>query len=784
VGTQDIGLERARRQKWLAVLAVGGLSATALAVALTWWIDILHKRPPARVSPSPPADVHQQVSGYTVTRSSGERSVFTLHAGRTLAFQENKSTLLEDVMVEVFGRKGGRRDILRTHRCEYNTQTGDFSSLGPVEIELGAQSSDMPSGRLRGRHRVFLETSKVFYHQGNALAETDEPVKFRAGPASGTARGLVYATTDGWLELKRDVTIKLQQGTPQAPQAPILLTASELRYDKEEQTLSLAGPIEVTSGQRRGVGDSALILLDTSNHVTNAALEGNVKAYDVNGLRSVELDADLVKGDFDAGSGELRHLVAEQNVRGESKDPGSTSHLTADRLDLDLAGKPSQPSTGVAKGSVHLILESQPVLKVAEQKEAPTGPEKKDLTADEVRFSLRPGGASLKDAATPGPGTLTISSSDPKTGERVITAGQFQMSFDARSRIEALNGLSPTRVLFRPPAGSPAGSITQESTAERLDASFDPDTQTLREMRQSGDFQFHDGDRQGSSDEAHYDIASQTILMQGHPQVWDATSHVKCQRIALDMRTDTAAGETHVQAIHLPGPPAASASARGAPSTPAPASPTNVLADRMVAQRQSQTVHYEGHVRAWQGTDIVESSALDVYRTQRRLSSGSQVVSSFLQPASLLKDASRASSPSDNLRPVTVRADSLEYLDEGRRARYHGNVQLLTETTTLHSDRMDVYFTPGDSVEGSQVDHAEADGHVRVEQPGRFGSGDHGEYFAGLGKITLTGGPPILVSEEQGSTTGLRLTFFIHDDRLFVDGGEKSPSLTKHRVAH
>jgi len=203
----------------------------------------------------------------------------------------------------------------------------------------------------------------------------------------------------------------------------------------------------------------------------------------------------------------------------------------------------------------------------------------------------------------------------------------------------------------------------------------------------------------------------------------------------------------------------------------------------MVARRQSQTIHYEGHVRAWQGTNVLESSALDVYRTQKRVSSGSQVVTSFLQPATTGDGHGSASHSTGGTRPVTVHADFLDYFDEGRRARYHGNVRMVTENTTMQSDRLDVYFAQGDTLESSEVERAEADGHVRVTEPGRVGSGDYGEYFAGPGKIVLTGGPPSLVDAEKGSTTGQRLTFFIHDDRLFVDGGDQSPSLTKHRVA-
>ena len=793
MATPGLNLGWTGRQKWLMGLAVGGLLVTALVVALTYWISVRRRDQRARIPPSPPADVHQQLSGYTFTRSDEGRAIFTVHAARTVAFQEGKTTLLEDVMVEVFGRTGGRRDVLRTHRCQYNAQSGDFASSGPVEIELNAQFRDSPGAGWRGQHPVFLETSEVSFRQGGALAETNAPVKFRVGPATGTARGLVYATREGWIGLKHDVVIDLHQGSAQAPQPPIRLTASGLRYDKEGETVTLAGPVEVTQGGRRAVADRARIALDQGNRVTQVDLEGGVKAFDTNEVRSVEIGASHVQGDFDA-AGQLRHLTAEPDVKGESKAQGNSSRFSAQRLDLDLAGTHPQPLNGVATGNVHVTLESQPVLKLAESEAAHRGSERKDLTAAQVRFGFRADGQSLEDAATVGAGTLIVNPPDPKVGERVMTAGQFRMTFDVRSRIEALHGLMPTRILFRPSATAPAGSVSQESLADHLDVIFDANTQTVQEARQSGNFQFNDGDRHASAAEAHYDALAQKLLLLGHPQVWDANSRIKSQRVSVDLRTDTATGDGNVQAFHLPslpteaGPSAQPSSARaslppGAPPASVPPSPTNVLADRMVAEHESQTVHYEGHVRAWQGTDVVESSALDVYRTERRVSSGSQVVTSYLQPASLVKRNGAAPQAAGETRPVTVRADLLEYLDEGRRARYRGNVRLLTEDTTLSSDRMDVFFSQGETVERSEVTHAEAEGHVKVTQPGRHGSGERAEYFAESGKIVLTGGPPSLFDEEKGFTTGQRLTFFIHDDRLFVDGGEKSPSVTEHRVA-
>jgi lipopolysaccharide export system protein LptA len=777
VATRELGLERARRQKWLTGLVVAGISVTALAVGLTYWGSTTRRTAPARNLPSPPPDVSQQLSGYTFTRSDQGRAVFTVHAARTVAYQQGQSKELEDVTVEVFGRKGNNSDIMRTHRCEYNPQSGDFLSSGPVEIELSAHSSDIPGTGLRGKHRVFLETSKVAYHRGAELAETDEPVKFRMGPASGTALGMVYATRDGWIDLKHDVAADLAQGTEKAPQPPIHLTASSLRYDKERGLIALTGPVEVTQGKQHAVAENANISLDNQNRISRVNLDGHAQALDVNPLRTVELNANRVQGDFDVASGQLRHLTAEKEVVGESRSKGSTSRLTAQRFDMDLGGKHPQPLHGVATGNVRINLESQPVLNVPERTAASKGLERKTLTAAEVRFNFRPDTHGLKDAETRGPGTLVVSPADPKTGEKVITAGQFLMTFDARSRIESLRGLAPTEVLFRPPANAPAGSTTPQSQADRLEAIFDVGTQTLREVRQVGNYQYRDGDRHASSDNANYASLTQTMVLLGHPQVWDTNTRIKCQKITIDTRTDTSIGEGHVQAAHLPSP------APSAPRATTPVSPTNVLADRMVARRQSQTIHYEGHVRAWQGTDVVESSSLDVFRTQKRVSSGSQVVTSYLQPAAMAREQEAAPHAAGGTRPVTIRADFLDYFDEGRRARYHGNVHLLTETTTLQSDRLDVYFTQGDTVEGSEVDHAEADGHVKVTQPGRLGTGEHGEYYAGPGKIVLTGGPPILVDEKKGSTTGQRLTFFIHDDRLFVDGGDQSPSLSKHRVA-
>jgi len=226
------------------------------------------------------------------------------------------------------------------------------------------------------------------------------------------------------------------------------------------------------------------------------------------------------------------------------------------------------------------------------------------------------------------------------------------------------------------------------------------------------------------------------------------------------------------------------ASADSEPQKNAVTQTTNVIADRMFARRRDQFVRYEGHVRAWHGPDVVESSSLDYYGNERRLSSGSQVLTSHLAPFSGSASVSGVASATRRpvSQPLTIRAGGLEFVEASHKASYRGNVRLQTEDALLKADRMDVYFSRFRSRQELQVDKVVADGHVILSEPGRHATGEHGQYFAEPGKVILQGGPPVLYDEQRGSTTGRSLTFFIHDDSLFVDGGAQSPAMSKSRT--
>jgi len=828
VATASFGQRETRRKKWIVAVVSAGLAATFLTVALAFLWNRARQGRPEAPPPTLPTNVQNQASGYSFTRSVEGRALFTVHAARTVAFKAGGATVLEDVVVEMFGREGNRHDVLRTHLGEYNPQSGDFLGPGQVEIELNA-----PTGRVagpagtpppakegsgRGREPIALQTSKVvFKHQGS-LALTNEPVRFRVGAASGSARGMKYATVDGWLELEHDVVVEFRPGgtaaeaspsaaprsvfgwlpwSPSPPQSagpaagaravaaqpPIRLTARRLRYDAPRGasgTVKLDGPVEAVQATRRVVAESGTLLLDSRNRLTEARLEGDVRALDSAENSRLQGKAQSVHGEFDRATGQLRLVTAEGGVvaelhRGAGGD--SSSRLEAQQVEVAFRGQHPLPQYGTASGDARLTLDSssRPIRPQVQTAGTRFSAEKKTLSAAVVQFTFRADGKSLSEVQTPGEGQVTLVPSDPKSGQREITAGRLSMAFDARSHLESLLGLAHARVVFRPAPNAPRGTPPQESSSDQLEAKFDPATQALVQVEQTGHYEFQDGDRHSTAEHATYLASNQTMTLVGQPRVSDPTTRGSAERLRFHLDSDTAEGLGQVESTHF-----------GAPAAPGAAAPdpTHVLADRMQAERRSQFVHYEGRVRAWQGTDVVESSSLDVSRAQRRMSSGAGVLTSHFQAASGAPGAaSIRPGPAGATRPVTIRAERLDYFDEGRKASYRGSVELHTENTTLRADHMDVFFSDLPGGQASQIERAQGDGHVTVIQPLRHAAGDHADYEAASGKIEMTGGPPTLDDAQKGSTTGQRLTFFVHDDRLIVDGGEQSPSLSQHRVA-
>jgi lipopolysaccharide export system protein LptA len=823
------------------------LGLVVIGVALAYRLASHGARKPPVISQPLPPNTQQQLAGYSFTRSEGGRQVFTVHAQRTLTFKGGERTTLDGVEIEIFSRNGQQHDLLRTDRCEYSPGPGNFSCLGPVEIELGAPEVRKPpanaapnsvgSSTLGGRQTVYLETSGLSYDQNSSLLTSAARVRWRYSPASGSATGLVYSPRDGWIELKEAVAASLPvRGSARAPKSTILeLQAAHLRYARDQRQMDLAGPVSLSEDSGRLTAGHATIYFDSQDRPTGALLDGGVRATDETPGSPLNGQAATVRAWFEPSTGDLKEIEAEGGVQARRGPGAGTAQLEADRIAVSFEGTHFHPSQGTASGNVHLAAEAAP--QTPSQSRAPLAASgqsrysysREEVDTGEVRFTLRPADGTLDHAQTAGPGRVVLVPADSKAGKRVVTAGQFLVDFDRQGRLANVRGLAPTEIVFEPAPGAPEKTATMRSQADNLRADFDPAAAALRSLVQSGRFQFVDADMRATADHAEYAADNRILKLTGDPRLAEPDSWVRADRFVLHLDTDTAEGFGHVASSHA-GPvdsrrlqssessraPSANGSgARPAAVTggldtavPGAGDTTNVLADRVTADRNRQVIHYEGHVRAWRGSDVLESPSLDIYTSERRIVSGSPVVTFDLAPAAskqedsgsiflhsspsptggVLKAASsRQSAPQrGSTEPVTIRSDHVEYFDLSRKAVYQGHVRMDGSGATLQADRLEAYFSRDgekEREESPKLERAAADGHVTIVEPGRRATGDRAEYFAVSGKIVMTGGPPTLYDSEKGFATGRSLTFSLLDDSLLIDGGPGSSAISKHRLS-
>ncbi|HEV2426413.1 MAG TPA: LptA/OstA family protein [Terriglobia bacterium] len=835
-----VGRRRLLRRALLVLLALG-----VVAVVVAYRLRPRHTLAPLTAISPLPSNAQQAAAGYSLTHSEGQHEVFTVRAQRSTDLKNGQGTILDGVLVEVFGRTGNQHDLVKANRCEYNSTREDFSCTGPVAIELdaprAAQTVPAPdyapsSATLHGRHPVYLNTSGLVYNQKSGLLNGRADVDWRYGPATGSAVGLTYATRDGSLDLDHNVTATVPVQAPvnaRSARVPSLvqISAAHLRYAKSDGQVELTGPVRVTEGDRRMDAGHAVLYLDTRNRLTRALLGDGVQAADRSESASRTLQASALAASFDPATGDLKDLHASGQVHLQSQiKAGGFSAMAADQVRVSFTGAHFHPVKGDASGNVHLTSESGS-RRVALQAggTAPTparhGLSRENLEAANLQFSFRPADGTLDEAHTIGPGKLDLVSADPRTGNRIITAGRFQMAFDARSRLKNLQGLGPTRVLYEPAATARRGTVAMESSGDSLQASLDPLPGALQSVRQVGHFEFIDGDRHATADRADYSSEGDYLTLTGNPLMSDPADRLRADHVVMHLATNTAEGVGHVSSTHVGEFPAEGLAGAGQAPSASSASGiasgvTNVLADRVMADRSRQVFRYEGHVRAWRGTDVIQAPAVDIYRLERRLVADSGVITSDLEPSqaqngpsgrrdhggitrqvaagptagmSTVRPEEKASSPlfsreeprgrgSGATQPVTIRADRLEYRDLEHKAMYRGHVRMDASGATLECDRLDAYFTTPQPAQPSQLDRAVADGNVVLLEPGRRGTGDHADYLAREGKIVMTGGPPSLYDAQKGFTTGRSLTFFTQDDSLLVDGGAGFRSLSEHRL--
>src|SRR5216683_3408281 len=247
--------EAARYARWSAGAALLLASLTGGVYLQRKWVEYREKRN----APAPaPKDVTRLSSGLTFSKMDGDRKIFTVEASKVTDFKDKEASLLEDVKITIFGKKGERHDTIHTQSCQLEKAGGSMACSGEVQMDLqsreeaewGAKNPEMAA-----QQKVHVETRGVVFNRASGMARTEQPVKFVFPNGNGEAVGVEYHSEEGMVRLLRDVQFSLMppgndsagKNTANAgtdAKEPIRVTGKSLDFERDSRTMQLYGPVE------------------------------------------------------------------------------------------------------------------------------------------------------------------------------------------------------------------------------------------------------------------------------------------------------------------------------------------------------------------------------------------------------------------------------------------------------------------------------------------------------------------------------------------------------------
>ncbi len=756
--------EAARYARW-SVLVAFVLAASTGAVYLKrqYTAHVEKKNAP----PAPPRDVERQSSGITFSKGDGTRTIFTVQASKSTDFKGQDASLLEDVLITVFGKNSDRHDVIHTQSCQYAKADGGVQCNGEVQMEL---QSAADAERLRRQSSavpniIRVETRGVTFEKATGRAQTVQPVKFSFPNGSGDGVGAVYSSEEGQLRLIRDVHLKMDASSASKGNSKSTAAASEvdiqgssLEFGKTTHTILLFGPVTATTSTQQLTAGELFVSLDPAFRARSLiARPGTlgqtpeVVSRDSGG-GGTKLHADQLTAEL-SPEGWVTTVVAEGNVDGSAPTGG----LQAEHGELEMWPRVNQAKLLTVRGNVRLQSRDP---KTGLQRNVKTEALQLNFTGGQLGQQNR-----VQHSETLARGTIEWN--EPAESRSTLTADKLALDFGATGKAQQLvasGAVQTERELKGKPlqtADSKNGLIQMEPTGE------------WSKITMLGNVHLKEGDRSGEAQQAVFTKANQTAVLTGQALARDTSSETHAAKITFNQGTGEIFAEGNVRSTDL--------SAKTTPVQLAPA-PTNLSSEHMEANSKTGRALYTGHARMWQGASVLEAESIELLRDTRVVNAVGNVRAVFPQASS-----NDQSQPKKQSSLWHISAGTLTYWDLENRAKLEENVVVQSVDQRMRAPVLDLFFTRAtggkQGVPGAaQISRAVGTGGVMVEEGDRRATAEKGVYTAEDQKFVLSGGNPTLYDAQEGTTTGRQLTFHIADDTIIVDSAEGLRTLTKHRV--
>jgi lipopolysaccharide export system protein LptA len=742
-------------------------------------------------------DVRQETNNWTYSQTAGGKTIYTVHAAKSIQHKDGKYTL-HDVGIVVYGKNQDRADRIYGSEFEYDPTAEVIRAMGEVFIDLqapeaqdrnakmdyaagkdlagtGAKAASGAGASTGGKNGrlIHIKTSGLVYMQKLGVAATDNDIEFTVGGLVGHAVGADYNSDTGVVILHSAVKVNGLQH-----ERPVVLTASYAVLDRQGQTATLTQARYVAVGS--GTGETAqaqhvLVYLRKDGTAERLQAEGAVTLTNGEGGTATAPRGEMtLSAENHPESAMLTGGVkyGEDRPRRQAQGESADTHLTFDK-----AGRVQHVTmTGTVRW--HERVRVSDVVGEAWSE--------RNLSANAVELAMAAdaaGKTEMRDAKATGDARLTVLNPAVKGGgaTRSALAGDVLtvhfVRVNGADHIAEVHGeghtvlrkVGGTGVVntssadslvaeFRPVAGGVSRGAAQGQQVGRADAgrlgaggqgsdeivsAVEQGHVVMTQMpvRKPGDSAAPQEER-ATAERAVYDGDLQRMTLTGNVQVNDGTNVLWADRVVSEQQTGNATADGSVKVSY-----------RQAGSTD---EPMHVMAARGELKHDSQVATFYGVVgrpaRLWQAGSQVEAPVLEFEQKQRRLlahgegEGGAMVVHTVLvssggsgsgKPSAgtsgRAAKTGAAKSVGGKTSVVRVASRELVYSDEARTADFTGGVLAESSDGTMRGERAVVY-----------LQGPPASGKVPAANGGKAGAaggGSRTEANAGAGgKVGAAGG--------------------------------------------
>jgi lipopolysaccharide export system protein LptA len=756
-----------RGTRWLLLVAIAAILG---GVAVTYRIQ---KKALKQQAPQKPQALPRELSSagahYTHRQLDKGRTVFLIEADDFRQASDSSRIDLKGVTLEVYNKTATSYDLIKSATATYFTSENRLFSEGAVDITIG-----VPAEGEQPPNLVSIHTSGVTLDAASGKAETDSPATFDFRNGSGKAIGAAYDPGARELLMKKDAEVNWNSAAPNGK--ALKIEAASLTYVEGSSDIWLRPWGRLTRDKSVVQGEDAVVHLrqveagGETKTIIRQIQAKNARGTDDYPSRKLQYSAGYLAVDFD-DSGVAQIARGQGNARLNSTSATAETNVKSDSVEMNF-------ETGDGGSVLQRVLATGNASVTSRPLPAPGRalPETHVLSSQSLEMKMRDGGKEIDSVVTHAPGALEFLPNTPAQRHRTLNGNDMAIAYGRENRIDSFRATG-VKTQTDPNEEERKRDRQRAFTSSReLLARFDPKTNRMDYMEQTGDFAYDEGDRHARAAKATLDSAQDLIVLQSAARVWEPASSTSADVIRMNQTTGDFTGEGNVHSSQVPDKDQKKSGDMLSGDDPIVAQ-----ARKMTSANRNRLIHYEGGAVMTQGANRIQAEAIDLDREKKTLAANGSVMTDLWEKPKddAAKPGQKTAPPASPVRTI-VHAPKLVYTDADRLAFYSGGANLLRGPLKVNSKELRAYLNSGGD---SSLDKAFADGAVEIVQtvPGRTrtGTGEHAEYYAADQKVVLRGARARMADSVSGVSEGRELTYYANDDRLLGSGATDDPVKTR-----